>query len=108
MTGATPATATGTLADARAHARAQAGAATVTGATIPSTSAIDLPPGVESRDVLWDERVPLGGYAAVHLPRHARLRLTDTGGDANVAAVAFNARHTAERSNVADTVKVQW
>jgi uncharacterized protein len=108
MTGGTRTTATGTLADARAHARAQAGAATITGATIPSTAAVDLPLGVDARDVLWDERVPLGGYAIVRLPRHAHLRLTDLEGDANVAVVAFSDRHTAERINVADTVKVQW
>jgi urea carboxylase-associated protein 2 len=100
--------ATGTLEQARAHARAQAAGATATTATIPSTAAVDLPTGVDHRDVLWDETVPLGGYAAVRVPRDGHVRLTDLGGDANIGLLVFNAGNTAERSNVADTVKVQW
>jgi uncharacterized protein len=101
MSDGMPASATGTLEQARAHARAQAAAA-------DAATATELPSGVDAADVLRDETVPLGGYCAIRLPRHAHLSITDVGGDANLALVVFNARHTAERSNVADTVKVQW
>lgn len=108
MSSATPEPATRTLEQARAHARAQAEHARHTAATIPSTSAVDLPADVNADDVIWDEAIALGGYTAIRLPRHARLRLVDLSGDANAALIVFNQRGTAERANVADTVKVQW
>jgi uncharacterized protein len=108
MPGEPSASATGTLEAARSHARAQVAAAASTGPTIPSTAAIDLPAGVDPTDVLWDETIDVGGYATLRLPRGARLRLTDEVGDASVGIVAYNAADTAERTNVADTVKVQW
>jgi urea carboxylase-associated protein 2 len=90
-------TETSTLEQARAHARAQAGAAAATGPTVPA------PDGL-----LWRETVGAGGYAARVLPRDAVLRLTDTDGDACVQLLAYVADAPAERLNVADTVKVQW
>ncbi|MGE0879410.1 MAG: urea amidolyase associated protein UAAP1 [Acidimicrobiia bacterium] len=99
---------TSTLEAARDHARGQAGIAAETQATIPSTRAVDLPEGVTSSVVVWDETLGAGGYSAITLPRHAHLRITDLEGDACIGLVVYNARQTAERLNVADTVKVQW
>jgi urea carboxylase-associated protein 2 len=99
---------TATLAGARDHARSQAGAAPMTGPTVPPTAARDLPPGVAPAVVLWDEVVPGGGYAACRVPRDGVLQVTDLEGDACVQLLVYRADHTAERLNVADTVKVQW
>jgi urea carboxylase-associated protein 2 len=93
---------------ARAHARAQAGAAVAYLPTVPATAAVDLPAGVEPGSVVWDERIGPGGYASRILPRGVRLRLTDIEGEACVGLVAHNARSTQERLNVADTGKLQW
>ncbi|MGD9696974.1 MAG: urea amidolyase associated protein UAAP1 [Thermoleophilia bacterium] len=93
---------------AREHARAQAGARAETQPTVPARDAIDLPPGVAADDVIWDELIGAGGYAAHRLPRGARLRLDDRAGDACAALVVHRADAPAERLNVADTVKVQW
>lgn len=100
--------ATSTLDQARAHARAQAGAAAGTGPTIPATAATDLPDGVDPATVVWDEIVGGGGYASRVLPRDTVVRITDIEGDACVQLLAYVATHPAERLNVADTVKVQW
>lgn len=95
-------------AGARAHARAMAGTRVEAMPTIPATAATDLPPGVASDDVVWDETIAAGGYAARLLKRGSRLRLCDVHGDAAVAMLVFNAERPVERLNVADTVKVQW
>jgi uncharacterized protein len=100
--------ATATLEEARAHARAQAGVTSSTQPTIPATAATALPDRVRASDVLWDETIASGGYSAVTLPRGAVVRLTDLDGDACASVLLFNAANTAERINVADTVKVQW
>lgn len=76
--------------------------------TMPPSAASDLPDGVGPEAVLWDEVVPGGGYAAVALPRGARLRLTDLDGDACAGLLLHRADRPSERLNVADTVKVQW
>ena len=93
---------------ARAHARAQSGTVAATQPTVPAAGAVDLPAGVAPADVLWDERLGAGGYAARRLPRGARLRLTDLDGDACAGLVVHNARRTEERLCVPDTVKLQW
>ena len=100
-------TSTGTLGDAQAHARAQAGAA-VAPITVPSTDATDLPEGVRAEDVLWDEVIGAGGYASRSLPDGAVLRLTDVEGDACAQLLVLSKANPAERLNLADTVKVQW
>jgi len=102
---------TSTTADpagARAHARAMAGTRVEAMPTIPAQEATDLPPGVAAKDVVWDETIAAGGYAARVIRRGSRLRLTDLHGDGAVAMLVFNAERPVERLNVADTVKVQW
>jgi urea carboxylase-associated protein 2 len=108
MTGEQEEPSTATLESARAHARSLAGVADAPGVTIPSTSATDLPDGVDAQRVMWDEVVPGGGYAARRVPRGGRIRIVDTDGGGCVALVLHRADHPAERLNVADTVKVQW
>lgn len=95
-------------AGARAHARAMAGTRVEAMPTIPASAATDLPEGVLPGDVVWDETIAAGGYAARVLKRGSRLRLTDLYGDACAAMLVFNAERPVERLNVADTVKVQW
>ena len=100
---------TASLAGARDHARRPGrdrGARH--SARSPRTGAIDLPAGVAPTDVRWDETVAAGGYATHELPRGSVLRIADVEGDACVHLVVHHARATAERLNVADTVKVQW
>lgn len=92
---------------ARAHARAQAGTRVEAMPTVPATAG-DPPPGVRSGDLIWDETIAAGGYAAKQLNRGARLQLTDLAGDACLSMLAFNAERPIERLNVADTLKVQW
>ncbi len=95
-------------AGARDHARAMAGTRVEAMPTVPATDATDLPPGVASRDVLWDEVIAAGGYGAKELYRGARLRLLDLHGDSCASMLVFNAERPVERLNVADTLKVQW
>jgi urea carboxylase-associated protein 2 len=102
---------TSTLEAARAHARSLAADAAnqvISSVTVPTASVVDLPAGVRPADVRWDETIVAGGYAARLLSKGARLRIADAEGDANVHLLVFNAHNTAERLNVADTVKVQW
>lgn len=99
---------TSTTHGARDHARAMAGTVVAAMPTLPPSSAVDLPTGVEGGDVLWDEVVAGGGYTSVRLPRGGRLRLTDLDGDACAGVLLHRLDATAERLNVADTVKVQW
>ncbi len=92
---------------ARAHARAQAGTVAEAMPILPPV-ADDLPAGVSAADLLWEETIAGGGYAARRLPRGARARLIDVDGDACAQALIFNAEMPTERLNVADTVKIQW
>ncbi len=92
---------------ARDHARAMAGTVVEAMPVLPPV-AWDLPDTVTADDLLWEETIAAGGYAARRLSRGARLRLIDLGGDACASLLLFNAEMPAERLNVADTVKVQW
>jgi urea carboxylase-associated protein 2 len=98
---------TATLAGARGHARAQAGAARG-GPTVPSRSATDLPVDVSAVDVFWDETIDFGGYASRTVPRGSTVRFVDVEGDACVQLFVHNLATPSERLNVADTVEVQW
>jgi urea carboxylase-associated protein 2 len=93
---------------AQAHARAQAGTRAEAMPTVPAISAIELPAGVASSDVVWDETIAPGGYASRQIARGTRLRLTDLAGDASPSLLLFNAERPVERLNIADTLKVQW
>jgi hypothetical protein len=93
---------------ARDHARAQAGQVATTQPTVPATSLPDPPPGVDAADVLWDEVIGAGGYATRAVPIGTRIRLVDVAGDTCAGLLLHRADHTAERLNVADTVKLQW
>lgn len=102
---------TSTTLGARAHARAQeqsAAAQVAAKPTIPVRLATDLPHGVALDDLLWDETLAAGDYAARVLPRGARLRILNLHGDGCVNLLVYNADCPTERLNVADTVKVQW
>jgi uncharacterized protein len=93
---------------ARAHAHAMAGTKVEAMPTVPAGSAVDLPAGVTREEMLWEETLGSGGYAAKELRRGARLRLTDLYGDSCVSMLVFNSERPIERLNIADTVKVQW
>ena len=93
---------------ARAHARAMGMTRVEAMPTVPATASAQRPPGVAAQDILWEETIASGGYAAKELHRGARLRLEDLHGDACVSMLVFNAERPVERLNVADTVKVQW
>ncbi|MEY2430695.1 MAG: uncharacterized protein QOC92_420 [Acidimicrobiaceae bacterium] len=99
---------TSTLDGAREHARSQGDRVSVTGRSIPSSSATDLPSGVEPATVVWDEMLEIGAYASSRLRRGTVARITDLEGDGCVQLLVYNAAAPNERLNVADTVKVQW
>lgn len=93
---------------ARAHAHAMAGTKIEAMPTVPASSAHDVPEGVASEDMLWEEIIGTGGYASRELRRGSRLRLIDLYGDSCVSMLVFNSECPVERLNMADTVKVQW
>ena len=99
---------TATTAGARDHARAQADTSVLGMPTLPASRARDLPAGAEPENVLWDEVLDAGEYAAHRLPRGAALRLTDLAGDACAHVALHHAPLPSERLNLADTTKVQW
>lgn len=92
---------------ARAHARAMEGTVVAAMPVLPPR-ADDLPAGISSGDLLWEETIAAGGYASRLLARGTRLRLIDLEGDACASLLLFNAAMPTERLNIADTVKVQW
>jgi len=94
-------TGTGTLGGAREHARAQV-------YTAQLSVAVDLPAGVATEDLIWDDIIDPGNYSSCRLPLGAVVRFTDTGGDGCLHLLVHNAATLAERLNPADTVKVQW
>lgn len=93
---------------AREHARGRADAESRLMPTIPASAARDLPAGIDSADVVWDETIGAGGYTSRVLKRGTRLRLINLEGDACVSLLVFSADRPTERLNVADTSKVQW
>lgn len=93
---------------AQAHARAMAGTQVEAMPILPAAAAVDLPVKVAEADMIWEETIASGGYAAKRLSRGARLRLLDLQGDACASMLLFNAELPSERLNVADTLKVQW
>jgi urea carboxylase-associated protein 2 len=99
---------TATTAGARTHARAQQGRVVRGMPTLPAAAAIDPPAGVAGADLIWEETLDAGAYAAHRLPRGAVLRLADLDGDACAHLAIHHAEVPSERLNLADTTKVQW
>jgi urea carboxylase-associated protein 2 len=103
---------TSTTDAARAHARAQAARRAAYQPTVPASGASGVVDRagqpVAPERMLWDDVVPPGGVTSRVLPRGTAVRLTDLDGDACANVLVYNAAQTAERLNVADTVKVQW
>ncbi|MEV2219078.1 DUF1989 domain-containing protein [Nocardia vinacea] len=93
-------TSTASTTGARAHARSQAAAATISGP--------QLPDNVAASKITYAQRIPAGGYASVVLGRGTRLRLRDPAGAACAHVLLLRADALWERLNVADTVKVPW
>lgn len=104
----TPTSTTATPEGAREHARAMAGERVLAQPTVPPSGATELPGGVDSADVIWDEVIATGDDASAELSAGAVLRATDLAGDACASMLVYNARRPIERLNAADTVKVQW
>jgi len=92
---------------ARDHARAMEGTVVEAMPVLPPV-ADDLPDGVSTDDLVWEETIAPGGYSSRRLKRGSRLRLIDVDGDACASLLAYNSEMPTERLNVADTVKVQW
>ncbi len=99
---------TATTDQARAHARAQAGARAEAMPTVPARNWPDPPHGVDPGLLVWAETIPAGGYSSKTLARGTKLRLRDLHGDACAHLLLYNAKGSWERLNVADTVKVPW
>ncbi len=93
---------------AREHARAMAGRQVAAMPTIPASAARDIPAGVTPSQMLWEETLAAGDYAARRLARGTRVRLTNLEGDGCINLIVLNADQPMERLNIADTVKVQW
>ncbi|MFC8386993.1 DUF1989 domain-containing protein [Nocardia sp. NPDC057272] len=85
---------------ARAHARAQAAAAT--------TATPETPPGLDPTTIVVAQRIPAGGYANIVLGRGTRVRLSDPSGTTCAHLFLLRTESPWERLNVADTVKVPW
>ena len=68
-----------------------------------------LPPApIDPAAVLQSETIPEGWYQSFRLRAGEAIRITNVSGAAQPAAQIWNARDTAERFNVGDTVKLQW
>jgi uncharacterized protein len=70
----------------------------------PSTDAL---PAIPENRIIHHEQLRGGAMWSWIMPRHARLRLTDVQGGANVVALFYNADQPLERYNMADTLKAQ-
>ncbi|MHB1691063.1 MAG: urea amidolyase associated protein UAAP1 [Thiomonas sp.] len=62
---------------------------------------------VPPETLLWEELLPGGCHWSGTLRRGTALRLTDTGGRANLAALFYRADEKLERYNMPDTLKAQ-
>ena len=92
---------------AREHARAQLDVAEFQ-PHLPAYAWASAPEGVRQDSLTWTETVSGGGYTHKVLAVGTHVRLTDLHGDACAHVLLYNAFNTAERLNVADTVKVAW
>ncbi|WP_445372583.1 urea amidolyase associated protein UAAP1 [Methylomonas sp. HW2-6] len=62
---------------------------------------------INTTDLLWSETLPAGAHTSFRMRRGNRLRLTDSEGGANLAALFINYDERSERYNMADTLKAQ-
>ena len=62
---------------------------------------------INNEDLLWSEDLPAGAHTSFHMRRGNRLRLTDSEGGANLAALFINYDERSERYNMPDTLKAQ-
>ena len=99
---------TATPKGAQAHARSQADMVVDAMPLLPPSRATSAPEGVDPEKLTWSETVAPGGYTSLLLQRGDTLYLYDRDGAACAHLLLYNARQTAERLNVADTIKVQW
>jgi urea carboxylase-associated protein 2 len=74
----------------------------------PASSSPFAPEGVAPRMLVWAETVAPGGYSHRIVARGSRIRFDDPTGDACANLLLYNAQHTEERLNVADTIKIPW
>ncbi|WP_280263515.1 DUF1989 domain-containing protein [Nocardia abscessus] len=93
-------TSTADTSGARAHARAQAAAATIAEPALPAE--------VPASKITFVQRIPAGGYANLALGRGTRIRLRDPDGAACAHLLLARTEAPWERLNVADTIKVPW
>ncbi|MEU1992942.1 DUF1989 domain-containing protein [Nocardia gamkensis] len=93
-------TTTADTSGARAHARAQAAAATIAEPALPA--------GITAAELTFAQRIPAGGYTNIALGRGTRVRLSDPDGAACAHLLLVRTDAPWERLNVADTVKVPW
>src|SRR4051794_31300032 len=89
--------ATDNLEAALAHARLQAGTHAETQATVPASTAVDLPDGIDAGSVTWDEVLGAGGYASALLRRGDVVRFTDLTGGTCLNLQLYRSGLTSER-----------
>ena len=102
-----PTASTSTTHGARDHARSMGSTVVESMPTLPASVA-DPPEGVDAADLVWAETIAPGGCASKVLARGTRVLIEDLHGDGCIALLVHNAEQSAERLNIADTVKVQW
>ena len=66
------------------------------------------PPAITAAAIRAQETIAGGWYWSVRVARGQTLRLVNSGGNAGVSVLIWNADDTSERYNAGDTVKLQW
>ncbi len=100
--------ATGTTFQARDDARGRGETVVETMPWLPPSRSPHAPAGVAPESLVWAETIGGPGYTHATVARGTRVRLEDVDGAACAHVVLLNALNTAERINVADTVKIPW
>jgi urea carboxylase-associated protein 2 len=95
---------------AASRARYDALKAAGTGASpkaMPEPTALDGAP-INAGDFIQQETIPGGWYANYRLKAGERIRISSPSGTSTIALAAWNANDTSERTNHADSIKIQW
>ncbi|WP_152659505.1 urea amidolyase associated protein UAAP1 [Demequina salsinemoris] len=100
--------ATGTTFQARDDARGRGETVVETMPWLPPSRSPHAPAGVAPESLVWAETIGGPGYAHATVARGTRIRLEDIEGAACAHVIVLNALNTAERLNMADTVKIPW